>query len=174
MSSKLDEEAQEKIARGMFQLVYLVSDKEIEQYWKRLQPSVKSQWGDKAESLIEIIEELGYRKPPDRPELEKEITNTLKRVYIRANGSLPNATQMQLIWNDVDYILALIPDRLPKDKPLLLSDDEINKAFDEAFDKPISFDHKPTPEEIITIRLRAVAQAQWNICVYHSEGGNRA
>ena len=124
--------------------------------------------------FLSNLEELGYRKPPDRPELENEITNTLKRVYIRANGSLPNATQMQLIWNDVDYILALIPDRLPKDKPLLLSDDEINKAFDEAFDKPISFDHKPTPEEIITIRLRAVAQAQWNICVYHSEGGNRA
>ncbi len=58
-----------------------------------------------------------------------------------------------------------------RDKPPLLSDEEINKAFDEAFDTPISFDHKPTPEEIITIRLRAVAQAQWNICVNYSEGG---
>ena len=56
------------------------------------------------------------------------------------------------------------------DKPPLLSDVEINKAFDEAFDKPIYLDHKPTSEEIITIRLRAVAQAQWNICVNHSEG----
>ena len=50
-------------------------------------------------------------------------------------------------------------------KPPLLSDEEINKAFDEAFDKPIYLDHEPTPEEIITIRLRAVAQTQLNICV---------
>lgn len=42
----------------------------------------------------------------------------------------------------------------------LLSDEEINKAWDDAFDKPIEFDHKPTAEEIFMIRMKAVAQAQ--------------
>ncbi len=47
-------------------------------------------------------------------------------------------------------------------KPPFLSDEEINSAFDKAFDSPINFDHKPTLEEIMLIRLRAVAQAQWD------------
>jgi len=42
----------------------------------------------------------------------------------------------------------------------LISDEEIDKAFVSAFDKPINFNHKPTPSELIAIRLRAVAQAQ--------------
>lgn len=41
-----------------------------------------------------------------------------------------------------------------------ISDTEINKAFDGAFDKEVSFDHPPTPEDIILARLKAVAQAQ--------------
>ena len=43
---------------------------------------------------------------------------------------------------------------------MLPEDEEIQSAFDEAFDKPVYLDHEPTPEEIILIRLRAVAQAQ--------------
>ena len=46
------------------------------------------------------------------------------------------------------------------EKPKVLSDEKINTAFDGAFDTPIELDHKPTPKEIILIRLRAVAQAQ--------------
>ena len=42
----------------------------------------------------------------------------------------------------------------------VLEDSELNRALDNAFDVPINFDHKPTAEEIITIRLRAMAQAQ--------------
>ena len=45
---------------------------------------------------------------------------------------------------------------------VILSDEELNKAFKGAFDKPVYYDHKPTPDEIMTIRLRAVAQAQLN------------
>ena len=56
-----------------------------------------------------------------------------------------------------DQILAL---GLPKDRPPLLSDEELNKAFDSAFDEPVDFDHEPTPEEVINIRFRAIAQAQ--------------
>lgn len=44
----------------------------------------------------------------------------------------------------------------------LLTDKELNEAFDNAFDAPVYFDHKPTGEEIFTARLRAVAQSQLN------------
>jgi hypothetical protein len=44
-----------KIAEVMFQLVYLVDDKEIEERWKGLQPSVRSQWVDKAETLTQVF-----------------------------------------------------------------------------------------------------------------------
>ena len=40
-----------------------------------------------------------------------------------------------------------------------LTDEELNKSFDGAFDIPVAIDHKPTPEEIFTFRLRAVAKA---------------
>uniref|UniRef100_A0A6M3IY88 Uncharacterized protein n=1 Tax=viral metagenome TaxID=1070528 RepID=A0A6M3IY88_9ZZZZ len=45
----------------------------------------------------------------------------------------------------------------------MLSDKEILAAYDNAFDNPVNFDHKPTPEEILLIRLRAVAKAQEDI-----------
>ena len=44
--------------------------------------------------------------------------------------------------------------------PELLSDEALNQVFNNAFDKPVSLDHKPTVDEIFTIRLRAVAQTQ--------------
>ena len=43
-----------------------------------------------------------------------------------------------------------------------LTDEEVDRAFDGAFDKPMNFDHKPTQEEILLIRLKAVAEAQIN------------
>jgi len=57
----------EKIAQSMFQLVFLVEDKKIEQRWEHLQPSVKGQWIDKAESLIEVFEQLGWKPPKEKP-----------------------------------------------------------------------------------------------------------
>ena len=51
----------------------------------------------------------------------------------------------------------------------IITDEQINRAFDGAFDKPLYFDYKPTEEEIITIRLRAVAQAQLDA---DKEGGD--
>ena len=47
-------------------------------------------------------------------------------------------------------------------KRVELTDPEINKAFDDAFEVPINFDHKPTPEDIILVRLRAVANDATN------------
>ena len=38
-----------------------------------------------------------------------------------------------------------------------MTDKELNAAFEGAFDKGIFLDHKPTAEELHTIRLRAVA-----------------
>ena len=52
-------------------MVFLVDDKEIEQRWEHLQPSVKRQWSDKAESLIEVFEQLGYRKVTEPPLLSE-------------------------------------------------------------------------------------------------------
>lgn len=43
---------------------------------------------------------------------------------------------------------------------ILLTDEELNQAFAGAFDKDVFFDHKPTPEEIITLRFRAIRDAQ--------------
>lgn len=43
-----------------------------------------------------------------------------------------------------------------------LSDEESKKTWETAFDKPVFLDHKPTPEEIFIIRLRAIAQAQYD------------
>ncbi len=49
---------------------------------------------------------------------------------------------------------------MSRTKPPILSEEAINKAWDDAFDKPVMLDHKPTADEILTIRLRMVAQAQ--------------
>ena len=49
-------------------------------------------------------------------------------------------------------------------KPLVPSDEELNKAFDGAFDKPVNFYYKPTPEEIVNIRFRAIAQKALDEC----------
>lgn len=46
----------------------------------------------------------------------------------------------------------------------LLTDKELNEAWDNAFREAVYFDHKPTPEEIFIIRLRAVAKAQLSCC----------
>ncbi len=40
----------------------------------------------------------------------------------------------------------------------VLNREEIMKAFESAFDKGIYLNHKPTEEDFIYIRLRAVAQ----------------
>lgn len=52
---------------------------------------------------------------------------------------------------------------------VLLTNEEIDSAFESAFDTPINFDHKPTVEEIFVIRLRAVAKAQLKKVVEHIE-----
>ncbi len=44
-------------------------------------------------------------------------------------------------------------------EPWELTGEELNKVFDSAFDEPLYLDHKPTPDDLITHRLKAVAQA---------------
>ena len=48
-----------------------------------------------------------------------------------------------------------------------LTDKQIDAAFEGAFDQPLYLDHKPTVEEIFTIKLRAVAhEAQKELVKY--------
>jgi len=41
-----------------------------------------------------------------------------------------------------------------------LTEREINKAFENTFEEPMDFDHKPTADELFTIQLNSVSQAQ--------------
>ncbi len=61
----------ERIAKGMFQAVYLVDDKEIDQRWENLQSSVRKEWGFKAEIVTVVFKQLGYRKPRELLTLEE-------------------------------------------------------------------------------------------------------
>ena len=47
----------------------------------------------------------------------------------------------------------------PTKENYLLTPEEILKAFDGDFE-PVEFNHKPTPEEVLVIKLRLVAQNQ--------------
>ena len=40
-----------------------------------------------------------------------------------------------------------------------LTDKQIWEAWDNAFEKDVYFDHKPTPEEIMLVRIKAVLKA---------------
>lgn len=42
----------------------------------------------------------------------------------------------------------------------LISDKELLETWEDAFDNPVYFDRKPTVDDYILVRLRAVAQAQ--------------
>ena len=145
----LDKEAQEKIAKGMFQLGFLVGDKEIEHRWKHLQISVKRQWHDKADSLTEIFEELGYRQPLDRPELRKGIAPTICKVCGLTEENQCNIDEGGCVelQEYLDQILALI---IPEGEPQLLSNEEL-----------LTICLHPSLDERGTIEtVRAVAQAQ--------------
>ena len=42
----------------------------------------------------------------------------------------------------------------------ILTREQAVKAFEDAFEKPVDFDHKPTADEIFALQVLAVAQAQ--------------
>jgi len=50
------------------------------------------------------------------------------------------------------------------DGELGLTDKDLLEAWENTFEQAVYFDHQPTADEIITIRLRAVAQAQVKDC----------
>jgi len=41
----------------------------------------------------------------------------------------------------------------------MLTDKQIWEAWDKTFDTPVDFDHKPTPDEILLVRIKAVLKA---------------
>lgn len=43
-----------------------------------------------------------------------------------------------------------------------LTREQAVKAFEDAFEKPVDFDHKPTADEIFALQVLAVAQKQLN------------
>jgi hypothetical protein len=49
--------------------------------------------------------------------------------------------------------------RLPV-KHTVISDKEIQKAWDATFEKGIYLDHKPTADDLIKLRMKAIGQAQ--------------
>jgi hypothetical protein len=113
--------------------------------------------------MAQTLSSKGYQKYKtlDDAERREKIAKTIWEDECERNApSSPDEWDALPEWAHLiylelaDQILALFP------KPELLTDEEINKAFDSAFDKGVYFDHKPTVEEILTIRLRAVAQAQ--------------
>ena len=47
-----------------------------------------------------------------------------------------------------------------QERQMKLTDKEILEAWESAFDKPISFYHKPTADDILLIRIKAVLVAE--------------
>lgn len=43
---------------------------------------------------------------------------------------------------------------------ILLTKEERDKAWEDTFEEPISFDHKPTADEVFDLRLESVDKAQ--------------
>jgi len=114
--------------------------------WEEMGEDDKDFWRKEAVDMKAIVAQAGYRLD-DKPLKElveeqlKDYNSPVSRIYRQWRGELP-----------------------PDDKPSTanrdaVSDEELNKAYDGAFDKPMDFDHKPTADELHTIRLRAVSQA---------------
>ncbi len=55
-------------------------------------------------------------------------------------------------------------------EPWELTDEELNKAFDSAFDVSLYLDHKPTSDDLITHRLKSVAHAAVKELLDYLEG----
>lgn len=47
-----------------------------------------------------------------------------------------------------------------QDKMAILTDEEMRRAWDDAFDTPLNLAHYPTADDIINHRIKMVAQAQ--------------
>ena len=74
----------------------------------------------------------------------------------------------------------VMPDKI--EKPEILSDEDILKAFDSDFGE-VYFDHKPTPEELFLIKLKLVAHVQRDdtfkktlkqVCIYLNDAEDNA
>jgi hypothetical protein len=127
--------------------------------WNRAQTNIKRYISQYLRELSQAIIAAGYRKSMSDEERRERIAKTIWEDECERNTpSSPDEWDTLPRWAQIVYleladkILALFP------KPALLTDEEINKAFDSAFDKDVYFDPKPTTEEILTIRLRSVAQ----------------
>lgn len=118
------------------------------------------------DQILALIKEAGYKSPSEVQDLRME-----SREWGIAHGKEVGKGEPPLAMvfpkdikcssKDLIKILAVVHKYYLADGWLRpLSDEELNKAWDNAFEKPINFDHKPTGDELLTIRLRAVAKAQ--------------
>ena len=102
----MDKEAIEKIAQ-ILQTWHGNCD------WEEIPIEGKGDYLADAQQLLYALEELGYRKPLDRPELREDVWNILASVmnYGRQWGMKPlDGTEQVALGEDIDQILALIPD----------------------------------------------------------------
>lgn len=94
----------------------------------------------------------GYRKPLDRPELEKEIEKLVSKAYWYEG-------KKNIVADITDQILAIIP----KDKPPLLSAKQLEAIAGTIEDAP------PSPIRCVTMRKVAQAQREADIKWYEGD-----
>ena len=111
----MDKEAQEKIVR------YMVKNHGRE--WDKEPEVVKLSYKGIASNILDILEELGYRKPS--PELREKIAEIVLEYDDKLKSFLAGLNDHPSFTECIDALLALI---VPKDKPPLLSDEEILEA----------------------------------------------
>ena len=126
----------------------------------------------RAEPIAKKLAKLGYRKPPyrrtiksppkprpqlDRPKLREKLETLIYFQTIKLHPEGSDTISHVLTKEEIDAIVALIDK--PKDKPPLLSDEEIEKVW--------------RNKDAITIKEaeRNVAQAQREADIKHYEGG---
>ena len=145
----MDKEELGKIARTIGEYAY-------NRPWEALLPEHKAVAHQVTSRILEDLKELGYHKPPelDRPKLEKEIIHLLETPPV--TGRTKSYAGMVDFSRLAGKILALIPDKLPKEKPPLLSDEEIER---------LSYSR-------IMGRYKQVAQAQREADIKHYETHN--
>ena len=119
-------------------------------------------------NLAVKLYDAGYCIPPELPQ-EKELRENIaklpnpyfivERVGMDTETSYNKYPEFEVFEEARRAILTLIKSSHPAELKVL-SDERLNETWNNTFDIPVNFDHKPTVEEIFTLRLRAVAQAQ--------------
>lgn len=88
--------------------------------------------------------------------MRKEIQELIDSCYSGNNPDYPKLSAFE----PGKFLNKLLPYLKAEIKKSRLTDDEIDQAFEDTFETPVTFDHKPTVEEIFALKLGSVAQAQ--------------